>query len=216
MKKLVSFALAAVLCLGMTTTVMAANSPTTETNSPVVDNTVVAVVDKAPAVKSGNATVTTISDAKATYNEAEEAVVNAIENGGASAVKDIVSGSVNVASVAYVQGFDIEGTPGTAVTLAYTKISESNEVVVLHVKEDGTTEVLAATYTNGELTVTFNSFSPAYIVEYTAPVSSGNTYVPSVTETTSPKTADMSMALYVSMIAVVALGGVVYGTRKAR
>lgn len=201
MKKLVSFALAAVLCLGMTTTVMAANSPTTETNSPVVDNT----VDNSMPTEA----VSTVTLADGTVVEAKtwaEAGVTAQQE--AEVYAELEEDGVDKVYTTYVPD-DYSGT----VLIEVGDVDD--DYFVAYILKDGGWKQVKVTFVEGDdthIAVTSDTFCPVAVGRILVESSDSTT----VTETTSPKTADMSMALYVSMIAVVALGGVVYGTRKAR
>lgn len=192
MKKLVSFALAAVLCLGMTTTVMAANSPTTDN----VDNSM------------PTEAVSTVTLADGTVVEAKtwaEAGVTAQQE--AEVYAELEEDGVDKVYTTYVPD-DYSGT----VLIEVGDVDD--DYFVAYILKEGVWKQAKVTFVDDDayIAVTSDTFCPVAVGRILVESSDSTT----VTETTSPKTADMNMALYVSMIAVVALGGVVYGTRKAR
>jgi len=221
MKKFLSVVLAVVLCLGMTTTVFAANSP--EGNkSPAVNNNKVTTATATIDGKEVNVAIKNVADANLTAAQQEVMDdVLAVVNGSDLAAKDKLEKKLikdvagkEVATIAYSNLVDIElGTAipegGVEITIYDSSIKSGMSITLLHLKDDGTWESLNAKAYNGFLVARFTSLSPVY---YFQTVSSSRG--PIVEQVASPKTVDTNMSLYVTMLAVAALGCAVFCSRK--
>lgn len=191
MKKLVSFVLAAVLCVGMTTSVMAAQSPTPVGNvqiSDKFDSDELAVVD---SLKN--------ADGEVTY----EAVTDAFEEAGVT---------VAVESIDFVVIEDVDTTAGSA-EISVTVPVGYNYTWKAVVYNFNTNKWDAASvsfdFTRNVVTVTSDHFCPVVLVAEQTAVLGGNVVTDA---TTSPKTADVMVGLY----AVAALAGTVVAARKVK
>ena len=99
---------------------------------------------------------------------------------------------------------------------------EEDAVIKAYIFKSGAWKAVDGGFHNAKhVAVRSNTYCPIRVTVDDNPVvgggnnttdgSTGNT-----TGTTSPKTGEANMALYVAMIGVIALGGVVYGKRRAR
>lgn len=227
MKKLVSYVLAATLCLGMTTAVMAAgsvenNGSASGDNSgsiKIEDTTVNVGTEEEPVTLVVSATLPSYDDdtAKAveTMEEALTVSTQAQLNKNISAIAGV---NVQVAQVveADVVVTDANGNevPGTY-DIPVPGLVQGAHYMVIHGKHDGTLETLPVQVLgNNSIRVTFNSFSPIWVVAY-APVASSTTTATTTTSSvvaTSPKTADAGMM--VAMVGAIALAGATVASRK--
>ena len=213
MKKLISFVMAAVLCVGMSTTVMA-NSVTTED------------IESATAIEKVSSNVTdlevlSIDDVIAIYGddvydaavwEAIDDVVVGSNSAHALAALKEASGSLNAATAKTLAFLDVysQTTPAT-ITFHMPGVTAGSNVVVLHCTQTGVWENVTTEVGDGYVVATLSAFSPVMIVEYTV-----STYTPPLvfpTEPVSPKTADVTM---LGLYAAVALAGTVVAGRKAK
>ena len=200
MKKLISFVMAAVLCVGMTTTVLADGSPTTKEIAGAEGVGTIKVSSELAGLEVKKLDDSQAKDLKIESERfAKEAAREAI---GKSKVKD-----------AEVLGvFDVKADVAGEVKFENANIKAGDKILVLHYNattkewENVTKEV-----GNGYVIAKFNSFSPVAIVEYTSQPASNNN--DSVDEATSPKTADVAMF---GLYAAVALAGTVTAARKAK
>ncbi len=242
-KKLLTLVLSAVLCLGMTTTAFAATSPSvdnsnTNTNqSPSVDNNE-AVVSVGGTTTINGTEVTLevkyIGEAPLTEKQmaAFEALFNGVEDSAAyeQMEKNLIESTTGkkVESVKWGKIIDI-GLPagqtipaeGIQITLSDSDIKAGMNIVLLHMKDDGTWENIPVTVADGKITGTFTSLSPVYyfeVKEAANTATNNNTTATTTTTTTesSPKTEEVNMNLYITLLAIVAVCGVVYGTRKMK
>lgn len=247
MKKVMSFLLTTVLCLGMATTVFAAPSPEIKTDSPITDNS-----GKVDSPNKDNSTTTLlagttvingqtvqlnvsyINDAvKATFTKAQadayDAVYGVIASGDTNKIfamqKDLIKNVAGktVTSVKNPRLVDVSlpagttiPTEGIAITLTDSNVKAGMNIVMLHLKEDGTWENIAVKVEDGKITGTFYSLSPVYYFEVEEAVESGYTPYYPADETVAPKTGETSIALYVSLLSVVFAAGVVVCTKKVK
>ena len=200
MKKFISFVMAAVLCVGMTTTVFAAESVSTGT---------------------ANGTEGTITSIKSDLDleilpvDSEDAEEIEVETFAKDTAREIL-GYENVKTATTLGYFKLEPKAGSAtvgnVTFNCSAIKAGDKILVLHQKDDGTWEKRPVVEVgNGFVTASFDGFSPVAIVEYTQHTVPEEK--PPVDETTSPKTADVAMF---GLYAAVALAGTVTAARKAK
>ena len=201
MKKFISFVMAAVLCVGMTTTVFAAGSVSTDT--------------------AGDAAGTVTSVKSETVSDI---VIDKVEDTNPTVAKEITEknfakdtareflGYENVKSATTLGYFDVEANGTGDVTFYSKSISKGDNILVLHYCDTHGWENVTKEVGNGYVVATFHSFSPVAIVEYTEHTA----YVyddTTVEEATSPKTADVAMF---GLYAAVALAGTVTAARKAK
>ena len=238
--------LALSLTFGMT--VCAAGSPTTDSgytdsaleeaanNTQVADQTVT-VDGKTVEVKLETAPVTVVQQ-----QQAETTIKNSITT-ISNAVDQAVSGTVSNVKVEKVLP-GIQVTPvttltkeeiakvGVPVSIQNSAIVSGKTYMILHTKDDGTTEILGpVTASNNTVTVKFYSFSTATPIEVSYDVEKGESgdshweggpdYDPndgkSDTATSgpvSPKTGEVLPL--VGFMAVICLAGAVVSVRKAR
>lgn len=203
MKKFISFVMAAVLCVGMTTTVFATESITTGT---------------------ANGTEGTITSVKSDL----DLEVKALAGGQYAAVEEEITakhfakdtareilGYENVKSATTLGYFELNVKTGSEtgnVTFNCSSISKGDNILVLHYDGTKWEKRPVVEVGNGYVTAKFDGFSPVALVEYTEHTA----YVyddTTVEETTSPKTADVAMF---GLYAAVALAGTVTAARKAK
>lgn len=167
-------ALCAVLCLGSTMTVMAADSPS-------------ATVTTSATTASG-ASVTLYQDSNEAYEdltEAQASVLDELLNGvpadssdtdeetisyyvdyaAKAAGVDLSDMSVSFVGMTYLAIDESQVTAedlaaGITVTFSAPGVTSGSSVVVLHLKDDGTWEQINASAGNGTITGVFHSFSP--------------------------------------------------------
>lgn len=152
-------------------------------------------------------------------------ILETLNKGNTTAItkmwKDLIKavpGGKNVEVLGYSKLIDFDlpdniPAEGVKITLADSKITADMDMAVLHLKDNGEWEYISAEAGNGTLTFTVKSASPFYYFEDNTSVASS---APTASGTASPKTADSNMVLYVTMLAVVAVGCAVYGTRKVK
>ena len=201
MKKLISFVMAAVLCVGMTTTVLADGSPVISGD---IQSTIKEVESDATDVK-----VKTFEEAKESYTEAEKAAVEKVaDNSGVLAeVQKLYSG---VTALEKVVKFDLEATGAGTFKFKVDGINKGDAAVVLHFTNGAWTDMKAQYDDEGNLVVFFDgNYSPVMIVKFAEATATAD----SDPETTSPKTADVAMF---GLYAAVALAGTVTAARKAK
>ena len=90
------------------------------------------------------------------------------------------------------------------VTFSIAGVNAGDEIVVAHKKSDGSWEKLPGTVGSGTVTVTFTSFSPALFVRTTAAPAPSEPKKDKV-----PKTGDVNMTVFWTMIAVCSSAGMV-------
>lgn len=217
MKKKFLSVLTALMVLSMSTTVFGANSPTTEEPVKPTDK-----VD----VAEGVTTVVT---------EAEGATLSAATTEEVQKVVDEATKHINEGSKGSVLAvFNLDGKDGATVTVTVPSLQKGDSVFVLHIKDDGTSEVLNATVGDGgKVTFVAPSFSTFAVVK-TASVASAEelpyspeyyenmkaenaaatgTAAASNTTATSPKTGEAAM---MPVLAAICLAGVVVCARKVK
>jgi len=234
MKKVMGFVLTAVLCLGMTTTVLASNSRVEDnTGNMPSSSTVIDGVEVELEVKTVEEARASLSAEQQTKIDEVLAVVNSgnateVAEMQKTLIKDVAQKDVSQVKNSKLVDLTLpvgQTIPagGISLTISDSNITAGMNIVMLHLKTDGTWENIPVTVGNGTIIGTFTSLSPVYYFEI-VPVAQNIVYWPPIqntpaatpAETTSPKTAEANMALYVSILAVVALGSAVYGTRKAK
>lgn len=200
MKKFISFVMAAVLCVGMTTTVFAANSVSTDK---------VESAGSVTSVKSETVSNIVIEKVETTNPEVAKEITE--KNFAKDTAREFL-GYENVKSATTLGYFDVEATGTGDVTFYSKNISKGDKILVLHYCDTHGWEEVTKEVGDGYVVATFHSFSPVAIVEYTQ-----HTYEyaddTTVDETTSPKTADVAMF---GLYAAVALAGTVTAARKAK
>ncbi len=258
MKKALSFILAAVLCLGMITTVVASNKGFSLINSPVIDNST-----DSPSIDNSidSPTIDNSDDNNTGDNNTDDNNTGDNNTGDNNTSDNDVTGPTKVA-VDPNKVVGLDGKPIGAKNLEDVYTAEELEVILAAGKSllaggvdayadiwvpddtEGTilvpiplTEnavVKAYVYKNNVWSavtgkfhnenyaaVTSDSYCPVRVtVDYDPVVAGGDNTTGASTDnttgTTSPKTGEANMALYVAMIGVIALGGVVYGKRRAK
>ena len=232
--------MATVLCLGMTTAVMAAPSAGTGTVSPDVDNTVVAPTpEKAPSI-SANTTVeaTKVVDAngdeianavvevkavndevKATYSEAQKDTLAKIEALTEAQLLDVIqqydskaTGKTIDMSAVIVK--DIECSVAGTIHFEIPGVKMGEKYTALHVKDNGQVEALPVeVIADGVVAITFTSYSPVFFTQLLDVKPAPAPYYPPAETQVAPKTADVAMF---GMVAMAALAGTVTAARKAK
>ena len=102
---------------------------------------------------------------------------------------------------------DINGTGTVTVTANIASVKAGDTVVVVHVKNDKTTEYLDHTVADGKVTFTMSSYSPVVIYKVSGAAATTNNVV-------SAKTGE---AMSVALFAAIALGAVaLVCAKKAR
>lgn len=197
MKKFISFVMAAVLCVGMTTTVFAADSATTDgvTGAGSVDKVV---------TDGADVEVLPLDTAEAEFAGIEKAsyALEAINTAAASI------GATRAWTLSY---FEVVADAGSTLTFYDSSIVAGSNIVVLHyntttnVWENVTVEV-----GNGYVKAQSATWSPVMIVSYDDTPAPTYNYSD---EPVSPKTADVAMF---GLYAAVALAGTVTAARKAK
>ena len=243
MKKLISFALAIVLCLGMSTTVLAAPSPNANNNGKFGDDlkvegaTEIDISDDIKKVGEGTPVAERLQADHDLLNDNADPVAKEarLKEIAASLGRNIVE----VTKVSYkVFEADEALKNGQSVTITYTgnDFYEGMNLMVLHQRlSDGEWEEIKPDVVgNGYAKITLSNFSPIVA----APVVEGGSFwfydpaidgpvdpslpanTPAATDaagsSVAPKTADNSMALYVMMLAAAACGTMVVKTRKVK
>ncbi len=214
-KKLISV-LTALMVLSMSTTVFGANSPTTE--DPVKPT------DK---VEVGQDVTTVVKEAEgATLTTATTEQVQKVVD---EATKHVADGSKG--TVAAV--FNLDGKDGATVTVTVPSLTAGDSVFVLHILDDGTSEVLNATVgEGGKVTFVAPSFSTFAVIKVASVASAEELpYSPEYYESlktdmaaaeaaaagtpaaTSPKTGEAAM---MPVLAAICLAGVVVCARKVK
>lgn len=244
-KKFISSVVAALMVLTMGTTVFAAPSVTTDTvktesgkASATVSVNADAVVANAAKATTEGATVkeaTTSEDVEKTVANVNSklstaaGVADVLEKAGVADATATADNKDATVKTEVVSVLNLTGTAGAKVTVTVPGIVAGDKVVVLHIKDDGTSEYLAATVdANGKITFTAPSFSTFAIVKVTVSAPEKVSYngwagypwgattetAAATTAATSPKTADAAPVLPV--LAVICLAGVVVCGKKVK
>ena len=204
MKKLVSFVLAAVLCVGMTTTVLADGSP-------VISDDIKGTISEIES-DATDVTVKSFEDVYDDYTDAEKAAVDEVadKNVVLAEVKKSVS---NATAVEKVVQFDLHATgAGTfKFTVDGISASDNGKVLVLHFTNGAWKNMNATVNAAGEVEVFFDgNYSPVMIIKYAASIPTPPP-VQDLGTPVAPKTADVTM---LGLVAVAALAGAVTAGRK--
>ena len=216
MKKLVSFALAAVLCVGMTTTVLA-ESPNTGNNSPNVDNSqVVEVKDVSGTVTQEDGTTVTLTTWESAGVDETTAGIPVNNSSDEWVEFAATEANVTVAEVDDVVKTYVDDNATGTVPVPVTGVTAQDTVVALiyDATNDVWTEAEDAKAENGVVNVTNSHFCPVVILvdAYEAPVVVPP-YVAPVVTPVAPKTADVAM---LGMAALATLAGAVVAGRKVK
>lgn len=186
MKKIITFLLTAVLCMGMSVSVFAANSPTVDNSNKLPTGS--ATVDGQPATVEVKTIAAAYSSLSSDQQTAISAVTDVVNAGNASAItamqKNLIKEVANVeaAEIGYSKLVDVtiqasSGiSSGVQITFSDAGIRAGMNIVMLHLKADGTWENIPVQVANGQIIGTFTSFSPVYYMEvknteYSAPAS---------------------------------------------
>ena len=213
MKKFISFVMAAVLCVGMTTTVFAANSVDT---------------DAAGGTEGMIESVGTVSgedlDVKVNPLDAEVSVeLSGIgTNSYTTEAVKAAAASLNVESAQSLGFFDVKVLDGNGqekaaqVKFYINGITANSNVVVLHYV-NGAWKNVTGEKGDGYVVGEFDSYSPVMIASYTVkattPPPVEDDPDPAPAPEVAPKTADVAMF---GLYAAVALAGTVTAARKAK
>lgn len=109
-----------------------------------------------------------------------------------------------VATDVNLEGLNVSADNPITVTFSIAGVNAGDEIVVVHKKSDGSWEKLPGTVDNGTVTVTFTSFSPALFVRTSAAPAPSEPKKDKV-----PKTGDVNMTVFWTMIAVCSGAGMV-------
>ncbi|MCQ2526979.1 MAG: LPXTG cell wall anchor domain-containing protein [Lachnospiraceae bacterium] len=186
-KKILALISVAVLTFGMSMTAFAANSPAASTTPAASSDVVVSTpagqaVTEAQLENWGSVTVT--SGVGATTQKATDAQATTLVNAAVAAVG-------NNAKVATIVDIVVPaGTGEAAFSIPVDGVVEGMAVTVIHLKSDGTTEILNSTAKNGRVEFIMTSYSPIIIV----------------LNATAPKTGATNTTVYV-LVGLVALAG---------
>ena len=241
MKKLISFVLAAVLCFGMATTVLAAPSP--EVDSPIIDN-----IDGSPVVQPENlgnssaeiskieASFTSGEISQEVYEELLEDIAILESETDTPEKQELLNTFVTksgknvkkfVKTVAIYIDADVDSVNGTWVDMTDAllekgiQVKDGMQLVVTHQRtNDAVWENIQVDIRGNRAYGKFYSLSTVSVMEvelddYVPPVDDDDVDDDDVAPV-SPKTADNSMTLYVMMLAMAACGAVVFKARKAK
>lgn len=163
MKKFTTLALTLALSMSMAMPAFAAVSVSTENDTVKIDADAVQSDAKIEKVEIKNIEPEKVEEAKATINEATEQFKEAAKDSN----KDLTITEITTVDV------DIKFAAGEdkkPVTLTFdlgtVELKDNEEVWAVHVKDDGTTELLPAVPTvDGKFSVKFNSFSPVSFIK---------------------------------------------------
>lgn len=187
-KKILALISVAVLTFGMSMTAFAANSPAASTTPAASSDVVVSTpagqaVTEAQLENWGSVTVTS-EVAGATTQKATDAQATTLVNAAVATVG-------NNAKVAAIVDIVVPaGTGAAAFSIPVDGVVEGMAVTVIHLKSDGTTEILNSTAKNGRVEFIMTSYSPIIIV----------------LNATAPKTGATNTTVYV-LVGLVALAG---------
>ena len=228
MKKLISFVLATVLCLGMTTAVMATPSVDTEgAGSAGVDNSTVVkpetVTGKVTAKDADGTeviiTTQTWEDAGFTAEQLGVKDLDTSDEWLTFAENATVATGANPETLTEVDDVfttEVDVPAGIeTIEVEVAGVTTNDKVVVLLYKNNAWKAVTATVVRDGVVAITSDDYCPVAILidTYEAPVVVPPTYYPPVVTPTAPKTADVAMF---GMVAMAALAGTVAAARKAK
>lgn len=194
-KKILALISVAVLTFGMSVTAFAANSPaasTVDTSATVATTPAGQTVTEAQLESWGNTTVTS-EVAGATTQKATDAQATTLINAAVSTV------GTNAKVATIVDIVVPAGTGAAAFSVPVEGVVEGMAVTVIHLKADGTTEILSSTAKNGRVEFIMTNYSPIIIV----------------LNATAPKTGATNTMVYV-IIGLVALAGSAVCLKKYR
>lgn len=189
-KKILALISVAVLTFGMSMTAFAANSPAASTtpaapaSSEVVTTTPAGQAVTEAQLETWANVVVTSEVAGATTQKATDAQATTLVNAAVATVG-------NNAKVAAIVDIVVPaGTGAAAFSIPVDGVVEGMAVTVIHLKSDGTTEILNSTAKNGRVEFIMTSYSPIIIV----------------LNATAPKTGATNTTVYV-LVGLVALAG---------
>ena len=200
MKKLISFVMATVLCLGMTTAVMATPSAETGTVSPSTS---------VEANASFNGSVVNLTESKTESTAAEQ--VEAMKAEGFNVASNAYVGSVKLELPAGITNADVAAAGGMIVRISDPYMSANMTNVVAVTKPSGSNTWESCTvvgWGNGYIDLKIMHFS-----EFAWAATPAATQPTQPTTPVAPKTADVAMF---GMVAMAALAGTVTAARKAK
>lgn len=240
MKKAVSFLLTTVFCLSMSVNVFAAVSPSVdnrgEVYSPRVDNSTVAPGSQQILFEAADGTAMNWVSSEQNNDIAVSGTLTNIPSGAVFNANRIISGDEaarvasavasakgNVAYVAY--DFTLDTAGGQPITRFNGHIDvtmpvpsgltagEGEVLSVYYVTNAGKLEKCNSVVTDNMVTFGTTHFSTyVYLVESAASAAAS----PASSTSASPKTTETNMSLYMTMLAIAALGTAVYGARKVK
>lgn len=203
-RRILALVCAATLVLGMSLTVSAAGSSDSKTKAEeAAKRETVSIANSTGQVLTGATIAWFAEDTKITSGVAGAKINAVTDNNTAKAM--IAEANRIVGSTAFIASLvDLEvptGTGTAAFTLTCSNVWKGQNVRILHLKSDGTYEVITpSSVENNAVTFTMTSYSPIAIVIDTAALA-------------SPKTADTGLAAGM-LIAVLAMAGAVAYRRK--
>lgn len=190
-KRILALVCAMTLVFGMSLTVCAAGS----SSAGAVSSNATVSVDNSTGQVLTNATIKEFAETTTIASGVEGATLSAVSSSTAKAMiakaNEIVGANTFIASIV-----DLKvpaGTGAATFTLTCPNVWKGQSVCILHLKDDGTYEVITpSSVGNNTVTFTMTSYSPIAIV----------------IDTASPKTADAGLATGM-LIAVLAMAGAV-------
>lgn len=241
-KKIIALLMGAVLCLGMSVTAFAAESPTipNEGNALINGENVPVTIKQSTEnfTEETKAAWAPIGEKFEKVDSAEKATAEFAplisEKAGVTVSQVLSYGWTDIS----LPGYDLNnGGKGTLITFPAPGFSEGDRVVVLHVKSNGEWESLNAIAGNGKITAAFTSLSPIAFFKVTLPedTAQNQTYGPNNWDkatwdqywssaknaeaqtnaaSVSPKTGEADMSFAVVLFGVAAVLAAAYGKRR--
>lgn len=194
-KRILALACAMTLVFGMSLTVCAAGSPGSGSAASSATQSDKVSVDNSTGQVLTSATIEEFAKTTTISSGVEGATITAVP---ASTAKAMIAEANKIAGantfIASIVDLQVPAGTGTATfTLACPNVWKGQNVCILHLKSDGTYEVIKpSSVENNAVTFTMTSYSPIAIV----------------IDTASPKTADAGLATGM-LIAVLAMAGAV-------
>jgi hypothetical protein len=236
-QKFMTVILSAVLCLGMSITAMASQSPS---GSVPTSNSVTVASTSSDVYASATTAQTKALDAFyakiAVSSSATDAEATAARN---TAYQTFIQEQINTSvTVEFGNILDVTAADlSKPVRFAAPGITAGDSIVVLHLKADGTWEKISATAGNGYIDGSFTSlspvlyakiaasYSPEYYEQLKADYEAGQAAAAAKetaeqetanaeTTTTSPKTADSNMTMIVVLLGAGMVAGAVVVSRR--
>lgn len=176
MKKVIAFLLTVVLCMGMSVNVFAANSPSVDNTNKLPSGST--TINGQPVQVEVKTLASAVSSLQGEQKTEAERILTVVNSGDSSAIttmqKELIKKvtTEEAPEIGHSKLVDVQLPSGTSmpaegvsITFSDSSIKAGMNIVMLHLKADGTWEKIATTVSNGTIVGVFTSLSPVYYFE---------------------------------------------------